>query len=341
MDSKKPTTREWLTDHWKEGRDWLLANRELCIAETGVVQTHESYRRKIRLVAKDLGEQAPTQVEDLPQVLKSLADTYTEAELRALLKGGQLGSKAFGSSRTIKREGHEYRFGVISDTHLGSLYTAPERVLEAFNTFKERGITDILHPGDVVEGMSNRAGHVYELRPEGLGYTRQLKYAIEVLSEWDGEIYAVSGNHDRWFIKSGGADILEAISQRLENFHMLGHDVGDLYIDTEYGQLHIGLWHGEDGASYATSYRIQKVVESLPGGQKPHVLLTGHVHKTGYFMERNIHALLSGCLQSQTPWMRGKRLPAHTGYWTVTVGFNDDGVYAFSPMWYPFYEAPD
>lgn len=338
-ETKKPTTRSWLLAHWSEGRDWLLANRDKCIAETGSVVSHESYRRIIRRVANELGEQLPEKVEDLPATLRKLGERFTEAELQAILKGSSLGTKVHGSSHTIRRDGDYHTFGVMSDTHLGSLHTSEERIFEAFQTFREREIETILHPGDVVEGMSNRPGHYQELRPEGLGYTRQLNYATHVLSEWEGEIIAISGNHDRWFMKSNGADILEALASRLDKFHMIGHDVGDLFIETPYGVLHVGLWHGEDGASYATSYRIQKVVESFPGGRKPHVLLTGHVHKMGYFMERLIHALLSGAMQSQTPWMRSKRLPAHTGYWIITIGFNEDGVFSFVPEWFPFYEV--
>lgn len=332
------TTLEWIDENWHEGRDWILVNRDKCIANTGTVITHESFRRLIRKAAKKRGEQEPEKVEDLPQLLRQLGEQFTPEEIRAIVKGSKLGDKVHGSTHTIRREGEYHTFGVMSDTHLGSLHTSEERMLEAFNTFREREIETILHPGDVVEGMSSRPGHYQELRPEGLGYTRQLNYATQILSEWEGEIVAISGNHDRWFMKSSGADILEAIASRLPNFAMIGHDVGDLVVETEYGPLQIGLWHGEDGSSYATSYRIQKVVESLPGGRKPHVLLTGHVHKTGYFMERNIHALLSGCLQSQTPWMRSKRLPAHTGYWIVTIGFNEDGVFSFTPEWFPFYE---
>lgn len=332
----------WILEHWDQGRDWIHANREKYIAESGEVVTHESWRRAIRRVAKKLGEQEPEKVEDLPKLLRQLTDRFTKDELQAILKGSSLGEKAFGSTHTIRREGTHHVFGVLSDTHIGSVYTSEERIIEAFNVFRDRGITTILHPGDVVEGMSNRPGHYQELRPEGLGYTRQLEYATKVLSYWgegDEQMLAVSGNHDRWFLKSNGADILEALDKRLPWFHMLGHDTGDVIVKTGYGDLVVSLWHGEDGASYAHSYRVQKVIESLPGGKKPHVLLTGHVHKAGYWMDRNVHALLSGCLQSQSAWMRSKRLPAHTGYWIITIGFNESGVFSFSPEWFPFYEV--
>ena len=99
----------------------------------------------------------------------------------------------------------------------------------------------------------------------------------------------------------------------------------------------IMLWHGEDGSSYALSYRIQKIIESLSGGEKPNILITGHDHKQGYFFTRNIHAVLGGCLQKQTPWMRRKKLAAHEGFWIIEARINDSEVKRFKPEWIPFY----
>jgi hypothetical protein len=89
--------------------------------------------------------------------------------------------------------------------------------------------------------------------------------------------------------------------------------------------------------SYAHSYRLQKVIESLPGGEKPNVLLAGHVHKMGYFFIRNIHAISAGCLQEQTSWMRGKRLEAHPGFWIIEMDVNDGTIVRFTPTFYPYY----
>ncbi len=90
--------------------------------------------------------------------------------------------------------------------------------------------------------------------------------------------------------------------------------------------------------SYATSYRIQKLIESFYGDEKPHLLLCGHVHKQGYFFDRNVHAYSAATLQKQTPWMRGKRLQAHTGFWKIDVTFNEIGVVLTNSTFYPFYK---
>jgi hypothetical protein len=97
------------------------------------------------------------------------------------------------------------------------------------------------------------------------------------------------------------------------------------------------LWHGEDGSSYAHSYRLQKLIESFTGGEKPAALFAGHVHKAGYFYMRHVHCLSSGAIQSQTKWMRGKRIASHTGFWVVEIVVNSKGIARFKSEWFPLY----
>jgi predicted phosphodiesterase len=120
----------------------------------------------------------------------------------------------------------------------------------------------------------------------------------------------------------------------LENFNFIGHDEGDISLG---GKAVLKLWHGEDGNSYAISYRIQKILESLSGGEKPSVLIAGHTHKYVNIFERNVYALSVGTMQRQTPWMRGKRIAAHVGFAIADYYINDDGVSKFTHTWHPFY----
>lgn len=264
-------------------------------------------------------------------VLKKISDRYTAEELAAIAKGAQVGEPDTSVS-IISHEGDRVRFGVMGDTHIGSVYFNPDFLRRAYHVFSEEGIDTILHVGDVVEGMSNRAGHVYELNR--IGYSAQKDYAIEMMAEWPGAWKCIDGNHDRWFIKSAGACIVKDICESLEDAEFLGHDEGDIYVNGVW----VKLWHGEDGSSYATSYRIQKLIEAFTGGEKPHVLLAGHVHKQGYFFERHVHAVSTGALCTQSKWMRSTRKANHAGFWTIEMVTNDDGVVRFSPTWYPFYE---
>jgi hypothetical protein len=123
------------------------------------------------------------------------------------------------------------------------------------------------------------------------------------------------------------------IDSALDNFHFLGHDEADISLKG----VVMKLFHGEDGNSYALSYRIQKIIESFSGGEKPHILITGHVHKYVKIFERNIWAVGVGTMQRQTQWMRGKRIAAHVGFDIGDYWINDKGLAKMSDTWYPFY----
>jgi hypothetical protein len=59
-----------------------------------------------------------------------------------------------------------------------------------------------------------------------------------------------------------------------------------------------------------------------------------------YLFYRNIHAFECGTTQAQTPWMRGKRIPAHVGGWIIEVHVDDEGtVTRCKGEFVPFYTA--
>lgn len=100
------------------------------------------------------------------------------------------------------------------------------------------------------------------------------------------------------------------------------------------------LRHPWDGTAYALSYKIQKMIEAMESNSKPNILAVGHYHKAEYMFYRNVHALQTGCFQSQTPFTRGKGISIHMGGWIVTVEVDDTGtIRRFAPEFIPFYSA--
>ncbi len=285
-------------------------------------ETLARYKRDYRTISGDLEKR---------KLIRQMVDTYSEGELRAIVKGGAINPYFTRRVPPIDFTGDHVRLGVMGDTHWGSKFSPPELYFAALDEFHKQDIETIIHVGDVCEGMSNRAGHVYEL--DYIGYTAQKRYAKEMLERWEGKWYLIDGNHDRWFIKSAGALVVKEICDELDNCTFVGHDTGEIPI----GGVKIMPWHGEDGNSYAYSYRLQKIVEALPGGGKPNILLAGHTHKAGYFFIRNVHVISCGSIQLQTDWMRSKRLEAHPGFWVIDLWINEAGVGKISTTFYPFY----
>jgi predicted phosphodiesterase len=265
------------------------------------------------------------------KIIKQLRERFSPDELRRLLSSSHFTNK--GTRVNHSFDGKHIRIGYFTDPHLGSIYTDPSLIYQMFDMFKKEKIDFIALTGDIFEGLSHRAGHCYEC--SHLGYSKQISHGREVFAQWtDTPIYAIDGNHDRWYIKSNGAFIGEELARDLENFTFLGHDEGDI----DLGSVTIKLWHGEDGSSYAYSYRVQKIIESLTGGEKPNVLLCGHTHKAFYVYDRHVHCVSGGAMQRQSKWMRAKRAQSHLGFWIIDMVINSEGVARFKPEFFALYE---
>lgn len=317
---------EITNDKLKEVVSYYVSNGEKA--------TCDNYGIKPNTLSRYLRESKTRNIEtiNINKTLRTIQEIYSEDELKAIAKGGRL-LPGIGKIPMISFEGKRIRIGHLTDTHIGSNYTDSKRIYQAFDEFKKEGVDFITHSGDVTEGMSNRPGQVYEL--SHIGYANQKKESISIFSQWtDTDIYAIDGNHDRWFIKSNGAKVVEDIAMALDNFHFIGHDEGDISLN---GKATLKLWHGEDGSSYALSYRLQKLIESLSGGEKPNVIIAGHVHKYAKIFERNVLAISAGSIQRQTRWMRGKRLGAHVGFVIADYYVNKSGLAKATDTWYPFY----
>ena len=267
---------------------------------------------------------------DFMQTTQAIKNNYTQEEMRQLARGGRVIPSL---TKKVDFGKEVFKFAHITDTHMGAVFFK-EYIWDALcREIDKQKVDMVFHTGDVTEGLNNsRIDMIYDLTH--IGYDKQKEYAIEKLSMLNAPIKAVDGNHDRWYKKSSGALIVKDIADNLENMEYLGEDSADVKV----GNAVFRLWHGEDGSSYATSYRLQKLVEAFSGGDKPSVLLAGHTHKQGYFFDRNIHCITGGAVTTQSNWMKRTRKANHTGFWICTAYLNDFGIGSLETRFYPFYE---
>lgn len=271
---------------------------------------------------------------DSLDVLLKLTDKFSIEELDKLSSTSSLVNPESFKKHVVDFSGEEITFGVMSDTHIGSVWTDPNYIKEAFKEMDKQKCTMLLHPGDICEGMMGRPGDIYELSQ--IGYKTQKEKAVEIFKQWEKPLYIVSGNHDcSYNTKLGtGVDIVEDICENLgPNAHYIGINDGNLTLNG----VVIKLWHGGDGSSYSLGYRDQKLIESFTGGEKPNILITGHIHKAYYFFYRNVHTIGGGSIQKQSGWMRSKKIQAHTGFWVIKASLSKNEVKWIEPRWYPYY----
>lgn len=267
----------------------------------------------------------------------------TESELDAILQSGR-GKKPISVPHLDISDKH-FRYGYFGDAHIGHSRFHEELWDKMVRLFKQESVDFIVDAGDHLEGMSNRPGHVYELATveengySGIGYKNQMAKAVELFNQLPVKTYGIDGNHDAWYFKpqNMGVVVGEGLEEKVENYTHIGQMEGD--IEAAPGII-IKLYHPNDGTAYADSYKLQKFIESLTGGEKPSIVHSGHYHKSIYLFRRNIHGFESATLCGQTEFMRGKKIPAHIGFGIVDVYVDKNGgIDRLRHEFVPYYEV--
>jgi hypothetical protein len=184
--------------------------------------------------------------------------------------------------------------------------------------------------------MSGRPGHIYELAQ--IGATAQLDYASELFAEApDLNFFIIDGNHDQWFKEKANIGLTGGVElqNRNPNVKFLGEWEARIML---HPKVELMLFHSNDGTAYADSYKLQKLVESLEGGKKPDLILSGHYHKQVAIFRRNVFAFECGTLCGQTRFMRGKKLQAHLGFGIIELWAGKRRIERLRHEFFPYYD---
>lgn len=227
------------------------------------------------------------------------------------------------------------RFGLCGDNQSGSKYTQITHLHNFYDICQHEGIETVYHTGDIDEGEEMRQGHKYECYIQGAD--DHVQELIKTYPKREGiTTEFITGNHDWSIIKRAGYDIGVTIAKERPDMKYLGQ--GSAMIDLT-PNCKLELRHPIDGTAYAHSYKIQKMIEAIQGGDKPNVLAVGHYHKAEYLPYRNVHAIQTGCFQAQTPWMKGKQIAAVVGGWIIEIHVDDEGsIHRFKSEFFPYYK---
>jgi len=213
------------------------------------------------------------------------------------------------------------RFGIVSDTHLGSKFQQLTALHKAYEVFRSEGVTHVLHAGDIVDGQSVYPGHMFEIAVHGAD--AQADYAVENYPRVPGiSTIFICGNHDDDHWKRAGVDIGRRIARERPDMDYLGLYGGTVSV----GGVDIFLWHGDGGTAYARSYKIQRRIEQFSPEQKPHVLIVGHYHtQIALPQYRNVFGIQAACFQAQTPYLKRKGLCPEVSFGILEILPREDG----------------
>jgi hypothetical protein len=220
---------------------------------------------------------------------------------------------ALAPAAYVSRPNGRYRFGWLGDTHLCSKYERLDVLRDLYKRFAVSDLDRIFHAGNCIDGEARF--NKFDLLVHGMD--AQIGYLAEHYPTAEGlKTYAICGDdHEGWYCQREGVDIGKYIDHEMKaagrtDWVNLGYM--EAFVPLQHAQsgktAQLHLVHPGGGSSYATSYTVQKLVESYSGGSKPAVLLAGHYHKLEFINVRNVWCIQTGCTQDQTPFARKKRL---------------------------------
>lgn len=244
---------------------------------------------------------------------------------------------------TGKFKGQRLEFGVLADQHYCSKYSREDVCEALFDIWHERGIKYVLQCGNIIDGEARFNKHDLLVPP---GIMNQVDYLIQRWPKREGmkTLFITGDDHEGWYQQREGIDVGKLIMQRAEELGRsdmiyLGYMERNLLFGNEEAPQVIRLMHAGGGTAYAISYTSQKIIESLQGGCKPHILLIGHYHKFDISYPRNVYTVQPGATQDQTPFLRKKKIESHIGGVTLGVTLGKDGLFHdITTSWHPFYD---
>lgn len=213
------------------------------------------------------------------------------------------------------------KIGIIADTHLCSKQQQLTYLNDFYCRAYDAGVRDIYHAGDMIAGVDVYPGQSNDL----IRFTEdeQVDYAVEYYPRIEGlTTHVISGNHDLVFVKRKGGDPLRLISLHRPDINYLGQFSAWVKLANDCSMY---LLHPDGGSAYASSYKLQKLIESFSGGQKPHLAIMGHYHRRCYVSERNVHGFLGACFEAQTDFLRRKAVQPVIGGTILDIEFTDNG----------------
>jgi hypothetical protein len=194
---------------------------------------------------------------------------------------------------------------------------------DLYDWFEREEITTVYHAGNIIEG--ERRFNVRERYVHGMD--NQIRNLGEKFPKREGITtrFVCGDDHEGWYQQDVGVSIGQHIIHVLQDmgrddFDYMGYVEADIEFFNKAGSFVLRVMHPGGGSAYALSYTMQKIIESLQGGEKPAVLLAGHYHKLEHIPHlRGVDCIQTGCTTDQTVFLRKKKIDCHVGGWLVEI----------------------
>lgn len=280
-----------------------------------------------------LNEKGPRQFEEMAKILEVGVDVVHDS-INRLEKDGYTfirNEGVFVRSRTEKSgtvfdhstlfDNVHIRFGVISDTHLGSKQERLDILMDTYRFFRKEGVREVYHCGDLTEGWGVYQGQEFEIHK--FGQQEQIDYAVKIYPKFANmTTHFITGNHDLRQYEKGGIDPGKPIASQRKDLKYLGPINAHIMLSSG---VQMELLHPGGNQAYALSYKSQRAINNRPPGELPDIMLWGHYHTAFYMEYRGIHFLQAPCTKNIGLWEKRVGLNPVNGGWLVDLRLAHEG----------------
>jgi hypothetical protein len=220
------------------------------------------------------------------------------------------------------------RFGVIGDTHLGSLYEALDPLHNFYDELAAMNVKHVFHCGNWVDGDK------FKSEVHTWGVNNQLTYFLRNYPQRDDmTTHILDGDdHEGWWFQNTGVIPGETLINMAHQYDRhdltyLGYMEQDVHFPVGKQDVHMKVMHGGGGSAKSISLASQNIIDgTMTPAEIPQILLLGHYHKAHFLPNyRGCFCIQTGCFEWQTTFMRKKILHAAIGGWVCEASRNGNG----------------
>jgi predicted phosphodiesterase len=224
--------------------------------------------------------------------------------------------------------GDRIRFGVLSDTHLCSLYEALDPLHNFYDEMKAMDVKHVFHAGNWVDGDKFKSEiHTWGVR-------NQLVYFLNNYPQREGVTSHIldGDDHEGWWFQNSGilpGETLVNLAPQYErtDLNYLGYIEQEVHFPVGGEDVRMRIMHGGGGSAKSVSLASQNIIDgTLTPSEVPDILVLGHYHKAHFLPNyRGCFCIQAGCFEWQTTFMRKKVLHSAIGGWIIEVTRNAHG----------------
>lgn len=254
----------------------------------------------------------------------------TNAQLKRLINKQRVPKKR---KTKIEVPKNEFKFGIVTDTHLSSTLCALDELHSFYEIMKKQGVKHVMHSGDLVAG-NGRMFRGQEMEMSAFGLEAQAQDVIDNYPKIKGmTTHVIAGNHDLSFFNDNGGDLIKNVAHERDDFNYVGHYDATVSM----GGVKIKLLHPDKGGGANITAKSNGMVDAMEEKDKPDIFILGHWHTNIYYRYKGVNVIHGGCWERESDYLIRKGISTQIGGWIVTVKTNAKGkLLSITPEWYNF-----